>query len=51
VWGTVPAAAVYLFLTPNYTEFRLELAFLPAAALGLAAAAERLRERRTTRAV
>ena len=50
VWGTVPAAAAYLFLTPNYTEFRLELAFLPAAALGLAGAAERLRERRTTRA-
>lgn len=53
LWGTVPAAAAYLFLAPNYTEFRLELAFLPAAALGVAAAAERLEEltaRSTTRA-
>jgi hypothetical protein len=52
-WGTVPAAALYLFLAPNYTEFRLELGFLPAAALGVAAAAQRLEElrrRRTTRA-
>ena len=42
VWSAVPAALAYLFLTPNYTEFRLELAFLPLAALGLGALALRL---------
>ena len=42
VWSAVPAALAYLLLTPNYTEFRLELAFLPLAALGLGAAALRL---------
>ena len=42
VWSAVPAALGYLFLAPNYTELRLELAFLPIAALGLGAAAARL---------
>ena len=46
VWSAVPAAVAYLVLTPNYTEFRLELAFLPLAALGLGAAALRLEELR-----
>jgi hypothetical protein len=42
VWSAVPAALVYLFLAPNYTELRLELAFLPLSALGLGALAARL---------
>ena len=46
VWSAAPAALAYLFLTPNYTEFRLELAFLPLAALGIGAATARLEARR-----
>jgi hypothetical protein len=42
VWSAVPAAVAYLFLAPNYTELRLELVFLPLAALGLGAIAARL---------
>ena len=42
VWCAVPAALGYVLLTPNFTHFRLELAFLPLAALGLGAAATRL---------
>jgi hypothetical protein len=42
VWSAVPAALGYVLLTPNFTHFRLELAFLPFAALGLGAAASRL---------
>jgi hypothetical protein len=49
LWGTVPAAAAYLLLAPNYTELRLELVFLPAAALGVAAATDRLEEVRAQR--
>jgi hypothetical protein len=42
VWSAVPAALAYLLLAPNYTELRLELAFVPLSALGLGAAAARL---------
>lgn len=42
VWSAVPAALAYLFLAPNYTELRLELALLPLSALGLGAVASRL---------
>jgi hypothetical protein len=48
VWAAVPAALAYLFVTPNDTDFRLELAFLPLAALGLGAAAMRLDDARGT---
>ncbi len=42
VWAAVPAALAYVLLTPNDTDFRLELAFLPVAALGVGAAVTRL---------
>jgi hypothetical protein len=41
VYGAAAAAVVLDLLEPNYTAFRLELVFVPFAALGLAAAAER----------
>ena len=50
VWSAVPAALGYVLLTPNDTDFRLELAFLPLAALGLGAAALRLESLRGARA-
>ena len=42
IWAAVPAAFAYVLIAPNNTEFRLELAFLPLAALGLGATAARL---------
>jgi hypothetical protein len=42
IWSTAPAALAYLFLAPNYTDLRLELAFVPLSALGLGALAARL---------
>lgn len=39
VWSMTPAVLGYALLAPNYTYFRLELAVLPVAALGLCAGA------------
>ena len=51
VWAAAAAALVYDALVPNYTAFRLELVFIPFAALGLGAAASQLRWPRARPAV
>jgi len=38
LYGAAVASLVYVLVVPNYTAFRLELVFLPFAALGLASA-------------
>jgi hypothetical protein len=43
--GTLPGAALYIALAVNYTSLRLEMAFLPALAVGLALIADTLRAR------
>jgi hypothetical protein len=44
VWVAAGGSLAYPFVTPNDTDFRLELVAVPFAALGLAALATRLRE-------
>jgi hypothetical protein len=46
VWGAAVGAVALDLLQPNYTDFRLELVFVPFVALGLGAAASFLADRR-----
>jgi hypothetical protein len=47
--GTLPGAILYVALAVNYTSLRLEMAFLPALAVGLALLVETLRAQHTGR--
>ena len=49
VWAAAVGASLYLFVTPNDTEFRLELVLVPFATVGLAALAVSLDRRAAAR--
>ena len=49
ICGTLPGAVLYIGLAVSYTSLRLEMAFLPAAAVGLALVVENVRARRAAR--